>query len=227
MLLGARTTDCELRDDWFLEQDVNAWTSVAYAVIGVVVVIATARHLLPRAFYAFGALAVLEGLGSWLYHGDSGQHSQLLHDLPILGLVGFIAGWHVGRLTSRPDMGALITAGATTVIGAAVWVWTSANVNVVVAPLVVAVLVAELIARRRGMRVVCSRGMLLFAGVAVVAWAAGTPDSPICDERSLLQPHGVWHVLSALVILAWVDRAAAAHVPRSGSRSRYSVMSDR
>ena len=49
-------------------------------------------------------------------------------------------------------------------------------------------------------------------------WWFGTPDSPLCDTDSLFQPHALWHVLTAVLALAWVDSAYAAadpdHPPR-------------
>ena len=91
-------SDCEARDTWFLEQDVNAVTSLAYCAVGVVVVIVVVRRHLPLAFIAFGAVLAFEGIGSVMYHGGSGDVAQFLHDGPLVGALGFIAGWHVGRL---------------------------------------------------------------------------------------------------------------------------------
>jgi glycerol-3-phosphate O-acyltransferase / dihydroxyacetone phosphate acyltransferase len=42
--------------------------------------------------------------------------------------------------------------------------------------------------------------------------------SPACDAESWLQPHGVWHVLTAVVALAWVDRAYGAVDPANAPR---------
>jgi hypothetical protein len=50
--------------------------------------------------------------------------------------------------------------------------------------------------------------LLALTGVAAAVWLAGTSDSPLCDEQSWAQPHGAWHVLSALVLLGWFAAAA-------------------
>lgn len=52
--------------------------------------------------------------------------------------------------------------------------------------------------------------LLGLGAVAIAMWALGTPDSPACRAESWLQPHGLWHVLTALAAIAWVDRAYAA-----------------
>ena len=102
------SADCEARDDWFVDQDVAAWTSFAFVAVGLYIVFVVVRNRLPRAFVALGALVVLEGVGSLLYHGIGGDVAQLLHDAPLVGLLGFVAGWHVGRLAQRASAGALV-----------------------------------------------------------------------------------------------------------------------
>ena len=81
--------------------------------------------------------------------------------------------------------------------------------NIVVGLLIVIAAASEVVARRRGLPSVWNGPMLLLGAVAVGLWLAGTPDSPLCDEQSWLQPHG----LTAMLVLVWVDRAAAAAVP--------------
>ena len=90
--------DCEVRDDWLLDQDVNAWSSLAYVAVGLFIVLAVARRGMPRAFVALGLATALEGVGSLLYHGTGGRAGQVLHDGALVAVLGFVAGWHVGRL---------------------------------------------------------------------------------------------------------------------------------
>jgi drug/metabolite transporter (DMT)-like permease len=81
--------------------------------------------------------------------------------------------------------------------------------NLCVAVGVIVLVAAELLARRRGLPVVWNGAALGLAGLALVAWTAGTSDSPLCEPQSWLQAHAVWHVLSALVVWVWVARTAA------------------
>ena len=207
--MAAAATDCELRDGWFLEQDVNAWTSLAYVAVGVVVVAVVVRRRSPPAFIALGAVIALEGVGSALYHGGSGDVARLLHDVPLIGALGFVAGWHVGRLRDGgAEIGALV--GLACGLAAGTAASTAGVTNVAVAILVGIVVAAELAARRQRQPVVWNAPLLLLTAVAAATWLAGTSTSPLCDEQSWLQPHGAWHVLSAVLVLAWMDRVTTA-----------------
>lgn len=217
--------DCELRDSWFLGQDVNAWTSLAYAACGLVIVAVVARRRLPRPFAALGVLVAVEGGGSLLYHGGTGDLAQLLHDVPLVGALGFVAGWHAGRAAGRAGEAApagRVGAGALTGLGVGLIAGTVASstggTNLAVGALVVVVVVAVLAERRRRLPPVWGAPLCTLTAAASAFWILGTPDSPLCDERSWAQPHGAWHVLSALVLLAWFDTAAGAEVPARAPR---------
>jgi hypothetical protein len=208
MRLAAAAADCESRDDWFLAQDVNAWTSLAYVVAGLAVGVGVVRRQLPRSFAALATMTVLAGVGSWLYHGTSGEVAQLLHDVCLLGVVAYVAGWHVGRLAGAPDLGALVGLSTGVVAGAVAWTLTSAATNVALVALVVATLGAEIAAREHGAPAVWTAPLVLGGAIAAATWIAGATSSPLCDERSWVQLHGAWHVLTALLLVAWSWRAA-------------------
>jgi glycerol-3-phosphate O-acyltransferase/dihydroxyacetone phosphate acyltransferase len=212
------TSDCEVRDDWLLEQDVNAWSSLAYVAAGLVLVWEVHRSRLPRAALGLAAVAIAEGVGSLLYHGAASDVGQFLHDVPLAGALAFVAGWHVGRLRDRSDLGSLVGLGLGLAVSAAVWAISPGATNVVVGITVAITAVASVIARRRSMRAVWSWPLLALGALAIATWALGTPDSPACREESWLQPHGLWHVLTAIVALAWVDRAYAAADPDRAPR---------
>jgi hypothetical protein len=213
-VLAAGVADCEERDDWFFSQDVNAWTSLAYVAVGVAIALVVVRRRAPRSFIALGAVTALEGIGSMLYHGAKGDLAQLLHDVALVGVLGFVAGWHVGRLfdppAERAGAGALVGLSSGLVVGSAMWAAAPGATNVAVVCLAAVLIGAELCARRRRLPPVWNAPLLVVAGVAAVAWVAGTPGSPLCDEHSWLQPHALWHVLTALVVFAWMGRAWAA-----------------
>lgn len=217
-MLAALDADCEARDDWFLEQDANAWSSLAYLAAGALVVAIVVRQALPRAFLALGTLVALEGVGSFLYHGHSGTLGEYLHDVPLLGILGFVAGWHASRLRRPAGSGSEAVGGAAVGlvaggIGAALGV-----TSVLAAVAVVVVVGTEVVARRRGLRRVWNVALIMLAALSAVSWWAGTRDSPLCDEQSLLQPHGLWHLLSALLLLGWFDNAMTATSPERAPR---------
>lgn len=216
---AAAAADCERRDEWFLEQDVNAWTSLAYVAAGVLVITIVVRRALPRAFLAFGVLAAAEGTGSFLFHGGSGRLAEYLHDVPLIGIVGFIGGWHAGRLRRPGDASTGALAGTAVGIVTGVVASTVGATSVVAAVLVVVVAVSELVARRRGLPRVWSVALIVLAAVSAVTWLAGRTESTVCDEQSWLQPHGLWHVLSALLLLGWFARAATATAPSADAQN--------
>ena len=96
--------DCEERDTWFLDQDVNAWTSLAYVVVGGLVIALAIRRRLRPVFVVLGLVAIAEGVGSMMFHGGSGDPGRFLHDVALVAAVGFVAGWHVGRLGREPSL---------------------------------------------------------------------------------------------------------------------------
>jgi glycerol-3-phosphate O-acyltransferase / dihydroxyacetone phosphate acyltransferase len=214
--------DCEVRDAWFLGQDVNAWTSLVYVAVGFVMVGVVVRHGLSRAFLALAGVTVLEGVGSLLYHGGSGDVAQFLHDVPLIGALGFVAGWHVARLIPSPPtrtgVGALVGLGAGLWTGGLLWAWAPGATNVAVGTLIATIVVAELLARRARLAGVWTWPLVVALAFAVASWIAGTPDSPLCDAESWLQPHGAWHVLTALIVLAWMGRAALSEAPDTAPR---------
>lgn len=215
---GVDYSDCEARDEGWWQQDVNAWTSLGFVAVAVVLALAVQRRRMPRTVLLLAALAAAEGVGSLVYHGRSGDAGHLLHDLALIGLLGYVAGWHVGRLGARPWQGALLGTSTALVAGGIAWSFAKEATNVVAAVAVVVVVAAEVLARRRGMAPVWGVALLVLGALAVGAWLLGTSASPACDARSLLQPHGLWHLIAAVLVLAWIDRAAGvadpAHPPR-------------
>ena len=136
------TSDCELRDDWLLEQDVNAWSSLAYVAAGLVLGWEVRRARLPRAVYGLAAISVAEGFGSLLYHGAASDFGQFLHDVPLIGALAFVAGWHLGRLRDQADRGSLIGLAVGLAVSAAVWALAPSATNIAVGVAVAVIVVA-------------------------------------------------------------------------------------
>lgn len=212
------TADCEVRDHWLLEQDVNAWTSLAYVGVGLLLAWEVHRSRLPRAVFGLAAVSIAEGFGSLLYHGAASNFGQFLHDVPLIGALAFVAGWHVGRLRGHTDRGSLVGLGIGSVVSAAVWAVAPGSTNIVVGATVAIIAAASLLAHRRAMAGVWSLPLLALGAFAIGIWALGTPESPVCQADSWLQPHGLWHVLTAIIAVAWVDRAYAAADPDRAPR---------
>ena len=216
--MDADTSDCEVRDEWLLEQDVNAWSSLAYVAVGLVLAWEVHRARLPRAVHALAAVTIAEGVGSLLYHGADTDIGQFLHDVPLIGALAFVAGWHAGRLRDRADAGSLVGLTVGLAVSAALWAAAPGATNVAVAVTVAVIVGASLLARRRGMTAVWSWPLAALGVVAISVWALGTPGSPACNAESWLQPHGLWHALTSIMALAWVDRAYGAADPARAPR---------
>lgn len=212
------STDCELVDTWLWEQDVNAWTSLAYVVAAVILALAVRQGRLPRAFGALAAVTAAEGAGSLLYHGRSGEAVQAVHDLALVGMIGFLGGWHLGRATARSPVAALLGLGVALSAGGGIWVARPDATNLLTAVGVVATIAGELWARRRGLPAAWSAPLVGVASVAAFTWLAGHEESPLCRADSLAQWHGAWHVLTALLVIVWADTVVAVDSPAQAPR---------
>lgn len=203
-------TDCETLGDGWLAQPINALSSLAYSLIGIVIAVSVLRADRQRAVpLVYAACLVAVGLGSVAFHGPQLSGSQLLHDLPILLTVLFMLNHD--RVILRPDSGReLVTFAGVAIVAVALAI----VVPVVVAPLSIAVagavLVAEVVISRRrlrpGSRARQRRGATTIAVIAVAggaSWILGRSDSPLCDPDAWYQLHGLWHMLSAVVFALW------------------------
>ena len=97
-------SDCERRNSGWIDQDVNAWSSLGYVAVGLVLLVArsgvVAIASLDRAFAFFvGARGVRAA--SCTTPRRPMCHRRL-HDVPLAAMVAFMAGWHVGRILAPP-----------------------------------------------------------------------------------------------------------------------------
>ena len=206
------SADCEAFDGGLLDQDANAWSSLAYVAVGVALLEALRRGRVRPAIAALAVAGIAEGVGSVLYHGAPGDGGQLVHDVALLALVAYLAGWHALRSRGRAvaDRAAAWSALVASVVGTALHAVVPDLVNVGSALLVAVVVAGEVLGRRRGEEAVWSFGLVSLACLAAVTWTLGRGDSPVCDPTALTQPHATWHLLTAVLILGWADRTAGA-----------------
>lgn len=221
------TSDCEAVHGGFWQQDVNAWTSLTYVAAAAVVAAVALRSRARGPLLLLAALVAAEGVGSLIYHGRPSDGAQALHDVSLVGMLGFIAGWHVGRLGAggleRPMRAATGAGLVALAAGVLAWLVGPSGVNALAGLGVVTVLVSELVARRRHLPPIWTPAPIALLIVAALAWFGGRSDSPFCLPDSWAQLHGLWHVLSALLVVTWVDRAlevgAADDAPRLWRRT--------
>ncbi|MBY5163778.1 hypothetical protein [Salsipaludibacter albus] len=187
--------DCERLVEGFLGQPVNALTSLAFVVAGLVVLVRTRRAWLAAAL-------VSTGVGSVLSHGPMPPGSAWAHDVSLTWLlvVAGASGTPVERWSTWPALAA---------IGLAVAVVPTAAVPLAVVAAVGAL--GAILWRDRSPRTLAALA-LLATGAAVGRLAAA---GVLCDPDSLLQGHGVWHLAAATAVAVWAtgqhdDRAATA-----------------
>ena len=98
-VIGA--SDCERLGTGLIAQPFNTWTSVAYLLAGGWIIARRRRWGLDPSAVVFGALVAANGLGSIAYHAAVDASGRWLHDLSLLGALGFVAGWQAGQAPSR------------------------------------------------------------------------------------------------------------------------------
>ena len=219
-LVALGESDCELLGDGNLAQPVNALTSVGYVLIGAVVMARATRLRTRRAeALLFGVLLIGVGVGSVLFHGPQPAGSKAMHDLPIL-LVGVLMLVHDVALL-RPSVRALRVFAVIAPVVALLGLAFPPVVPGATAVVLVAVVVLELVVQRRRARPVARsvelRSYLVMSALAAaggLSYALGRTGAPLCDPDSVVQPHGLWHLLSGLVFATWWWLAYAAVDPR-------------
>lgn len=206
---GLGASDCEtIRDAW-LAQPVNAWSSLAYVIVGLAVVAFAFRQRADlSASIVYGLSVAAIGVGSVLFHGPQPAGSQLLHDLPILLTVVFIVAVDIALIDARLRWQPLFIGGAlaATLLSVVNQMAGAAATAVAVA---VAVALEATVYRRRLRDADVRRQRRLYGVIVAVAIVAGTvyalgrTGSPACDPDGELQLHGLWHVVSAVVFGLW------------------------
>jgi hypothetical protein len=114
-------SDCEVFHDGWLAQPVNAWSSLAFAVAGVCVLVrARSADVDVRLCVVGGASLVLVAAGSFGYHGPQTPGSHFAHDGSIVLLLG-VVGFAVVRRVRRGRSPAPRPAYVALALGAAAW----------------------------------------------------------------------------------------------------------
>jgi hypothetical protein len=217
--LGA--SDCEVVDAGWLAQPANALSSLAYTVVGIVLIpwafAATGTERGIRVIIGVGAMAT--GIGSLLYHGPQGWGSHFAHDvtfllvLIVIGVADIASGvgWTAARMWALMVM----------LIGVAVTVLmiVPGATNVLTVSSVALVVVGDIAVHRGRHRrqpwYAIAIGTLAFA---LLAFALGRTGGPLCDGDSLLQGHAAWHILGAVGIGAYAVATGAVRGTRDALR---------
>ncbi|RLE17037.1 MAG: hypothetical protein DRJ28_00125 [Actinobacteria bacterium] len=204
-------SDCETISNGLLAQPVNAVSSLAYVVVGGIVLYSITRSEDEERSnrLVFGFLLVATGVGSVLFHGPQGPASRFVHDVTFVLTVLFIAvitisgivGWARGV-----QWAVFLSAAALTAIVLAVW---PSSTNVLAGASLMLLIASDVLGHRTGaIRKRWWRAAVTAVVIAVALFIAGRTGGPLCDSSSLFQGHAAWHVLSAGALWAYFESTA-------------------
>lgn len=213
ILVALGETDCETITEGVLAQPVNAVSSLAFSVVGIgVIAWAHAAHAWERRLrLVLGLILVLTGIGSFLYHGPQGMGSLFAHDVTFLAVLAVVGGTHLAlalRWDERAAWAAIV--GVITLYVVVLVLWPSAT-NVLTASAVMLVVAGDVpLHRLGGIEGAWYGAALVMMGLAVTFFLLGRSGGPICDPESVFQGHGLWHMLTAGAIGAYIVGMAPA-----------------
>lgn len=193
-------SDCERIHDGLLAQPVNALTSLAYVAAGAWVMQRGRRRGRDarRSYHWFGGTLVAVGLGSIAFHGPGGATGNWLHDASI-AVVPLLVLADLGAVRGRQL--ALGVSGVGGVVALA-----PAAGPAVAGSLSLAALVRQRWRPTGLLRTGLQRRAAAVGGASLLGGAAlnalGRTGGPWCNANSAWQPHGAWHVLTAVAIAA-------------------------
>lgn len=197
---------CETQRCSWVVEPANAWSNVAYLVIGIAL-IALARPSPSAHVRTFGPAAIVVGLASGIYHAS---YTFVLQILDFAGMYVFLglliaatlrrAGWLRADVWRRRYVQGVL---AMTVLTAA-FDFTGLPIQALVFVGIVAVVAAEVRLSLRDPKahlgaLAASAGLMACAGVFSLLDVTRTWCLP---DHAFLQGHAIWHVLSAFGLLA-------------------------
>src|SRR6266545_3262325 len=195
---------CEPYRAGFLDQPANAVTSVAFVVAAAGILVGRRRSGTPcdtlvRDRQAVFALLVARvGVGSFIQHGPHPDWQAYAHDLPLAGVLVFVATDAASDLTGRElshwwwlvppvAMVPVVASGAAA----------STIVQAVMAAAAIGLNLVR-VRRRPGLRKTVIAALVAVAAGAVIGTL--TDRTSLCQANSLVQGHAVWHVLAAAAL---------------------------
>lgn len=199
------SSDCEARS-WDWGQPVLFATSWAYVVVGVALLLWLWRRSdVARGWgLAFAVALVLTGLGSVDYHGPVVAPQPLAHDGGLAFALLIALGIDLLRLRRDNRLAVSVVVGLS-VFGLVALLWIPQFSPVLAGVIAVGLGIAEFGIYQRRLRTIgwTQYAAVACVGLGVVVFALSRTGGPLCDPESLVQGHGVWHVLTACALGLW------------------------
>lgn len=190
-------SDCEVLGQGFWGQPVNSVTSLAFVVAGVAIL--NANRSRDRHRLTYGLLAVATGVGSFIFHGPAPSWSEPVHDLPLVAILAFVAVDAASDVAGRRLPAAWWVVPTLVVVTVAELVGTGRSAIQGVAG-VVAIGASLLRYRARPQTRRTIVVALVILGTGALIGTLSRTGAILCDADSIVQGHGVWHVLAAVAI---------------------------
>lgn len=207
-------SDCEVLGVGAFAQPSNTWSSFAYVIVGLLVVIRGLRapigERLPQTLFGLAVVAV--GVGSVAFHGLQPGWARLVHDLANLAILAFVVAFDLVAIHAWSRTWLLsVFVGLVAVLGVIIAAAPEAALLAAV-PMGVAAVTGEVVVYRRRLRGsgMKTRTLQLYGMIASIVAVAGVSNvlgrtgGPLCDPNGLLQLHALWHVLTAAAFGLWV-----------------------
>lgn len=195
---------CERRVCAWVVEPSNAWSNVAYVLVGIAV-LWRCRPWGSTARWAIGIAAILLGLGSFAFHATGIRVFEVL-DVSGMYLLSAIGLGFAGRRLFGWSDGAVVACIVGVVVASSLVMVALGNDGIAVFGIEMLLIIAsELHLRVRnppgaGIWLVRTVVVLL---VALAIWVLDIR-GPLCDpDNHLVTGHAVWHVLTALGILLY------------------------
>lgn len=194
----------------FWGQPANSVTSLAFVASGAAILAGRRGH---RGRVPYALLVIGVGVGSLIQHGPNPAWQQYAHDVPLAGVLAFVAVDAASDVTGR-RLSPLWWLAPTAAIVPIVAISPAAS-SVAQGAMATAAIALNL--HRARIRPRLRRTLLTSLAILAAGGLIGTlgDRTSLCQPDSLLQGHAVWHILAALAL--W--RLA----PAIGSRAEQAV----
>jgi hypothetical protein len=218
-------TSCEQRvAEAFLGEPANTVTAFAFVAAGFAILAGypvTGGSSVVRARWPYGLLVAAVGVGSVVQHGPHPDWQAYAHDLPLAGVLAFVAADAAGDLLGRrlsplwcrpgpPATLAWLVPTAALVPVIAIGPVASSVAQSVMGAVAVGLGLLRARARPELRRTLLTALAILAAGALIGTLGERTA---LCQPESLLQGHAVWHVLAAVALWRLAPAIGARRAP--------------